>query len=259
MVVPDSRASRRPGRAGQPPAGPRHRPDGSQVDPGAEVGQGGGHGLGVVASGGAVQAAGAVGQGGAEQGPVGDALAGRGGQAQATGPAGTSSSAAGRAGAASATPGGGGGVDPGGVGVLVGGDRGPVRQQVAELVGAVQQHLAGERVDREADRPPPGRVTVSASRSTVTSASGSASTAAASSAWTSAGSSTGSSPFLRALLRKMSANSGASTALMPKPWSAQAACSRDDPDPKLAPASRTAAGHLRPVEDDPSRGRPSPS
>ena len=95
MVVPDSRASSgRAGLASRPPApvtvqtvglgrtraGSSGRP--SQVDPGAQLGQGGGHGVGVVAAGGAVQVAGALGQGGAEQGPVGDALAGRGGQAQ---------------------------------------------------------------------------------------------------------------------------------------------------------------------------------
>ncbi|HET9291246.1 MAG TPA: hypothetical protein VFQ49_09195, partial [Actinomycetes bacterium] len=71
-----------PARAGRPPPGPGHCPDGAQVDPGAQLGQGGGHGLGVVAGGGASKPAGAVGQGGAEQRPVGDALAGRGGQAQ---------------------------------------------------------------------------------------------------------------------------------------------------------------------------------
>src|SRR5918994_1111662 len=76
-----------------------------------------------------------------------------------SGPAGSSSRAAGRGPGpgSSATPGGGGGVDRGGVGVLVGGDQATLGEQVAELVGAVEQHLAGERVDREADRTSPGQ------------------------------------------------------------------------------------------------------
>ena len=55
------------------------------------------------------------------------------------------------------------------------------------------------------------------------------------------GSSTVSSPFLPQLERKMSANDGAMMARKPRPPSAQAACSRDEPQPKFAPATRIGA------------------
>ncbi len=40
----------------------------------------------------------------------------------------------------------------------------------------------------------------------------------------------------------MSENEGAMIALKPKSASAQTACSRDEPEPKLAPATRTGFG-----------------
>jgi hypothetical protein len=48
-------------------------------------------------------------------------------------------------------------------------------------------------------------------------------------------------PFLKQLLKKMSANDGAMTQRMPKSSSAQGACSRLDPQPKLSPAIRISA------------------
>ena len=61
----------------------------------------------------------------------------------------------------------------------------------------------------------------------------------------------GNRPFLRALLRKMSAQLVVMTALMPQAVSAHGACSRDEPHPKLSPAEEDlAAGHLGPVEDE---------
>ena len=61
----------------------------------------------------------------------------------------------------------------------------------------------------------------------------------------------GSSPFLRLLLRKMSAKLVERIARMPQAVSAHGACSRDEPAPKLSPTSRIcAAGHPRLVEDE---------
>ena len=51
---------------------------------------------------------------------------------------------------------------------------------------------------------------------------------------TSRGSFTGRMPFLKQLLWKMSAKSGAMTQRMPKSSSAQGACSRDEPQPKFS-------------------------
>jgi hypothetical protein len=48
-------------------------------------------------------------------------------------------------------------------------------------------------------------------------------------------------PFLKQLLKKMSAKDGAITQRMPKSSSAQGACSRDDPQPKFSPATRICA------------------
>jgi hypothetical protein len=45
-------------------------------------------------------------------------------------------------------------------------------------------------------------------------------------------------PFLKQLLKKMSAKLGAITQRMPKSSSAQGACSRELPQPKLSPAIR---------------------
>src|SRR3954452_12262124 len=52
---------------------------------------------------------------------------------------------------------------------------------------------------------------------------------------------TGTSPFLVQLLRKMSLKLGAMTASNPYCWIAHTACSRDEPTPKLGPATRTDA------------------
>ena len=51
----------------------------------------------------------------------------------------------------------------------------------------------------------------------------------------------GQKAFLSALARKMSANERAITASKPKSASAHTACSRDEPQPKLLPASSTRA------------------
>ncbi len=48
-------------------------------------------------------------------------------------------------------------------------------------------------------------------------------------------------PFLKQLLWKMSAKSGAMTQRMPKSSSAQGACSREEPQPKFSCASRISA------------------
>mmetsp|Transcript_16435 Transcript_16435/g.48150 ORF Transcript_16435/g.48150 Transcript_16435/m.48150 type:complete len:220 (+) Transcript_16435:462-1121(+) len=51
----------------------------------------------------------------------------------------------------------------------------------------------------------------------------------------------GSMPFLKQLLKKMSAKLGAMMQRMPKSPMDQGACSRDDPQPKFSPATRTLA------------------
>ena len=48
-------------------------------------------------------------------------------------------------------------------------------------------------------------------------------------------------PFLKLLLKKMSAKSGAMMQRMPKSSSAQGACSRDEPQPKFSCAMMTCA------------------
>ncbi len=57
----------------------------------------------------------------------------------------------------------------------------------------------------------------------------------ASSTWT------GTRPFLRAFPRKMSAKAVLTTASKPPAWSAHTACSREEPQPKFRPATRTRA------------------
>ena len=52
---------------------------------------------------------------------------------------------------------------------------------------------------------------------------------------------TGSRPFFMALLRKISAKDVLMTARIPQPVNAQGACSRDEPQPKLSPATRICA------------------
>jgi hypothetical protein len=48
-------------------------------------------------------------------------------------------------------------------------------------------------------------------------------------------------PFLKQLLKKISAKSGAMMQRMPKSSSAQGACSREEPQPKFGPAIRISA------------------
>ncbi len=115
-----------------------------------------------------------------------------------------------------------------------------VFKQVAQLVHAFQQAGLAERVDRE-----PGLESI---RQTAPSAlPGRSSPLPASQPatrlvrylWVPSSTTTGSRPFFKALLRKISANDVLMTARMPQPNSAQGACSRDEPQPKLSPASRT--------------------
>ena len=54
-------------------------------------------------------------------------------------------------------------------------------------------------------------------------------------------STTGTIPFCMQLLRKMSAKLGAMIARKPISFSAQGACSREEPEPKLRPATRIVA------------------
>ena len=61
-------------------------------------------------------------------------------------------------------------------------------------------------------------------------------------------------PFWTLLDAKMSANDGAITTRKPKSLSAHTACSRDEPQPKLAPATSTEA----PAYSGRSRTMPSP-
>mmetsp|Transcript_8807 Transcript_8807/g.18274 ORF Transcript_8807/g.18274 Transcript_8807/m.18274 type:complete len:416 (+) Transcript_8807:433-1680(+) len=84
---------------------------------------------------------------------------------------------------------------------------------------------------------PLGRRMVCVGRSTVSSAPASASAIRVRTC--SSGSLMGSMPFLKLLLKKMSAKEGAMMQRMPKSFSAHGACSREDPHPKLSPATRT--------------------
>src|SRR5436309_13935016 len=59
--------------------------------------------------------------------------------------------------------------------------------------------------------------------------------------WNDGSTATGRRPFLRQLLRKIEANEVLTTARNPKSARAQGACSRDDPQPKLSPATSTQA------------------
>ena len=88
---------------------------------------------------------------------------------------------------------------------------------------------------------PPGALTVWSARLTVIGVLDSDSTMRISSSTSGCGSWIVSRPILAELLRKMSANPGAITALTPIPWIAQTACSRDEPQPKFGPASITLA------------------
>src|ERR1022692_751529 len=88
-------------------------------------------------------------------------------------------------------------------------------------------------------RPADGMATVRSATSTTTSASGSAASAANIAATVAASAWAGTSPELMALPRKMSAKPGDTTAAKPKSCSAQTACSRDEPQAKLSPATST--------------------
>mmetsp|Transcript_5226 Transcript_5226/g.16490 ORF Transcript_5226/g.16490 Transcript_5226/m.16490 type:complete len:249 (-) Transcript_5226:1212-1958(-) len=83
---------------------------------------------------------------------------------------------------------------------------------------------------------PSARWTVCAARSTVSSPPAAA-TLSRSSTW-SRGRMTGSMPFLKQLLKKMSANDVETRQRMPRSLMDHGACSRDDPHPKLSPATR---------------------
>ena len=120
--------------------------------------------------------------------------------------------------------------------LLVRGDALALRQQEAELVDAVEQAVAREGVDRERRRCCHRAASSERrSRSISSSAPGLREQRVHASASSTI---TGTSPFLRLLLRKMSAISVETTALMPKSSSAHGACSRDDPQPMLRPATR---------------------
>mmetsp|Transcript_2513 Transcript_2513/g.4267 ORF Transcript_2513/g.4267 Transcript_2513/m.4267 type:complete len:224 (+) Transcript_2513:159-830(+) len=88
----------------------------------------------------------------------------------------------------------------------------------------------------------PSEVVIScASRSTVMRAFSPFSASAISTSTCSCGSTIGSMPFLKLLLKKMSAKDVDTITLMPKSSSAQGACSREEPQPKLSPAIRICA------------------
>ncbi len=59
--------------------------------------------------------------------------------------------------------------------------------------------------------------------------------------WVASSTWTGRRPFLSAFPRKMSAKAVLTTASRPPAWSAHTACSREEPQPKLRPATRTRA------------------
>ncbi len=88
---------------------------------------------------------------------------------------------------------------------------------------------------------PFGRTTTWRSRSTVRRALAPRRASAISWSQISRGRRTGKMPFLKQLLWKMSAKSGAMTQRMPKSSSAQGACSRDEPQPKFSCAIRICA------------------
>ena len=88
---------------------------------------------------------------------------------------------------------------------------------------------------------PSGKVSTFSFRSTLICAFGSAFCAATSFAYTSGLTTTGSKPFFNELPLKMSANEVEMTTRSPQPTSAHGACSREEPQPKLSPASKTCA------------------
>src|SRR5215216_316835 len=88
---------------------------------------------------------------------------------------------------------------------------------------------------------PPGKETVCEARSTVSSARGASSTRSKSILCVSSSTVMGMSPFFNELLRKISAKDVEMTARNPYAVSAQGACSRLEPQPKLSPANRICA------------------
>src|ERR1019366_5342207 len=94
---------------------------------------------------------------------------------------------------------------------------------------------------KAASIPAYGTARVRAATSTTTSASGSPASAANTCATACSSASTGTSPELMQFPRKMSAKLADTTAAKPKSWSAQTACSRDEPQTKLGPATSTLA------------------
>src|SRR5687768_11973567 len=87
-----------------------------------------------------------------------------------------------------------------------------LRQQEAELVDPVQQAVAGEALQRKLALPAVGSASVQLATSMLTSTFGCSSNQA----WVCSSTTTGSNPFLRQLVRKMSANSVLMTAANPK-------------------------------------------
>jgi hypothetical protein len=126
-----------------------------------------------------------------------------------------------------------------------------VLQGAGDVVEALEQALALEWIELEAERASPLRLEVDRDL-----------TGSSISAFTcSCGRTTGTSPILTQFVRKMSPNDGATIASKPQSWSAQGACSRDEPQPKLRPARRNLralrlgpveleAGLLRPVVEE---------
>ena len=86
-----------------------------------------------------------------------------------------------------------------------------------------------------------GISTIRCSMSTVISTSGSASIVSQIRVTTASGTTTGTSPFFVQLFRKMSEKLGAITASKPACWMAHTACSREEPTPNDAPATRIVA------------------
>ena len=85
---------------------------------------------------------------------------------------------------------------------------------------------------------PCGLVIVRVSRSTVISLPARLSTSATSACSSSSGMRSAARPIFVQLLLKMSANDGAMTTSKPKSCRPHGACSREEPQPKLRPASR---------------------
>ena len=132
---------------------------------------------------------------------------------------------------------------------FIGGDRRILVQDVAEFVDAFEQAVLGEFVDGKFHARPSGVVRVCFARSIFTVASGRSGEQAELS--TSGGTTIGSSEFFSEFCLKMSAKLVLITARNPNCVSAHGACSRELPQPKLSPASRTMrALRRRLVEDE---------